>query len=174
MHLDISLATRNPGQEFPFTLEPELEPQEFSGETIEFPVPVHMEGTFCMQGEGVILKGQLTARYTRPCSRCLEPVTVAFSGDFYDMFYKELNPDDPNDLYLIENYQIDMAAYATALIFLDMPMTALCSPDCRGLCPECGANLNVSQCSCGRNGTKEERTNPLAALEALLNQDEEV
>lgn len=173
MRMDVSLALKNPGHEFPFALELPLTNQEFAGEQIEFLAPAKLDGTYSLQGEGVIVRGQLSVKYRRQCSSCLEPVDASADTEFEDMFYKEQNPDDPNDLFLIENYTIDMTAYAESLVFLDMPMTAKCSPDCKGLCPVCGANLNISQCSCGKADTPSKRK-PFAALEDLLTQDEEV
>ena len=65
-------------------------------------------------------------------------------------------------------------AYAESVVFLSMPMTVKCKPDCKGLCPVCGTDLNVSQCSCGRADTPSETRKPFAALEDLLTRDEEV
>lgn len=174
MRMDVSLALKNPGHEFPFTLELPLNDQEFAGEEIRFTSQAAMEGTYSMSGEGVTVRGELKVEYTRQCSLCLSPVAARAECEFEDMFYKEQNPEDPNDLFLIENYTIDMTAYAESLVFLNMPMTAKCRPDCKGMCPVCGANLNISQCSCGRADTPSDTRKPFAALEDLLTRDEEV
>ena len=56
-------------------------------------------------------------------------------------------------------------------ILLELPSRILCKEDCRGLCAQCGANLNVNACSCQKDLTSR---NPFSALASLLNEDEEV
>ena len=61
-------------------------------------------------------------------------------------------------------------AVRTALL-LEMPSRVLCKEDCRGLCCQCGADLNINECSCQKDLI---RRNPFSALASLLNEDEEV
>ena len=56
-------------------------------------------------------------------------------------------------------------------VLLELPSRILCKEDCRGLCAQCGANLNVNACSCQKDLTSR---NPFSALASLLNEDEEV
>lgn len=174
MRMDISPALKNPEQDIPFALKLRLQNQQFAGENIEFESDAELKGSYALEDGGVIVRGRLNVKYVRPCSKCLCPVHASISCDFEDMFYTEPNPDDPNDLFQIENYSIDMSAYAESLVFLEVPMTAKCRPDCKGLCPVCGTNLNISQCSCGRADTPSDTVKPFAALEDLLTRDEEV
>ena len=174
MRMDVSLALKNPGHEFPFALELLLHDQDFAGEEIKFLTPAKLKGTYSLAGAGVTVRGELECEYQRQCALCLGPVKAKAECEFEDLFYKEPNPEDPNDLFLIENYTIDMTAYAESVVFLSMPMTVKCKPDCKGLCPVCGTDLNVSQCSCGRADTPSETRKPFAALEDLLTRDEEV
>ena len=74
MRMDVSLALKNPGHEFPFTLELPLSDQEFAGEQIEFLSVAKLSGTFALQGECVIVRGALNVDYRRQCSLCLGPV----------------------------------------------------------------------------------------------------
>ncbi len=173
MRMDVSLALKNPGHEFPFALELSLNDQQFAGEQICFKSKAQLRGTYSMAGAGVTVRGEMQVDYERQCGLCLMPVAATADCEFEDLFYKEPNPEDPNDLFLIEDYSIDMTAYAESLVFLDMPMTVRCSPDCKGLCPVCGTNLNISQCSCGKVDTPSSKS-PFAALEDLLTRDEEV
>ena len=59
---------------------------------------------------------------------------------------------------------------STALL-LELPSRILCKEDCKGLCSQCGANLNDHECSCQKDLI---RKNPFSALASLLNEDEEV
>ena len=195
MRMDVSLALKNPGHEFPFALELPLHDQDFAGEEIKFLTPAKLKGTYSMAGAGVTVRGELECEYQRQCALCLGPVKAKAECEFEDLFYKEPNPEDPNDLFLIENYTIDMTAYAESVSsssdaapssavssstgtesFPDASSSsgAACKPGCKGLCPVCGTDLNVSQCSCGRADTPSETRKPFAALEDLLTRDEEV
>ena len=135
MRMDVSLALKNPGHEFPFALELPLHDQDFAGEEIKFLTPAKLKGTYSLAGAGVTVRGELECEYQRQCALCLGPVKAKAECEFEDLFYKEPNPEDPNDLFLIENYTIDMTAYAESVVFLSMPMTVKCKPDCKGLCP---------------------------------------
>ena len=99
MRMDVSLALKNPGHEFPFALELPLRDQEFAGEAIEFKSDARLEGTYAMQGAGVVVRGELSVKLSRQCSKCLGPVDTAVECEFEDMFFKEPDPDEPNELH---------------------------------------------------------------------------
>ena len=59
-----------------------------------------------------------------------------------------LNEED-NDSYIeVQDYQLDLDELIRADILLELPTKFLCSPDCKGLCPKCGRNLNEGPCGC--------------------------
>ena len=63
------------------------------------------------------------------------------------------------------DYKLDLDELATADILLELPSKHLCKPDCKGLCPDCGADLNETACDCGKH-----RIDPrLEALKDLMN-----
>jgi uncharacterized protein len=105
-------------------------------------------------GDDVLVTGTLEARVPQHCSRCLEPYVLrvtpevsarhvpASSGEEH-----ELGADDlETDVY--QNGQVDLTALLETETTLALPMKPLCKPDCRGLCPVCGGNRNVTACSC--------------------------
>ena len=90
-----------------------------------------------IQGNALLVTGTLKTSATLRCSRCL----VAFEqtlvvGHF--VFHQELHGEDFVDL--TPNIRED--------IILELPQRALCQEDCRGLCPQCGKNLNEGSCQC--------------------------
>jgi uncharacterized protein len=111
----------------------------------------------------------VTARLT--CSRCLEPLSTTIAPEV-DLCLRpcptarheevELGPDDLEiDFYREDT--LDVAGLIRSEAELALPMKPLCTPECRGLCPACGANRNNTPCACDTR-----RTDPrLAALEAL-------
>ena len=99
------------------------------------------------------------------CDRCAEPFDRSFSFDGTAVLVTELSGDNAEDEYiLIPDAQFDADEFAESCILLNMPTKILCSEDCKGVCPVCGANLNVQTCSC-----QTKRVDPrLEALRQLL------
>lgn len=92
---------------------------------------------------------QVPMRYR--CSRCL----CEFEQTLARRWEIKLCADEPEDeaelaeaWILIEDEQIDLRATAEEAIILTAPFRPLCSPDCRGICPGCGAELNREKCRC--------------------------
>ncbi len=81
----------------------------------------------------------------------------------------EAEPDE--DQYTYTGHVLELDDAVRTAILLELPSRILCKEDCRGLCAQCGANLNVNVCSCQKDLTSR---NPFSALASLLNEDEEV
>jgi uncharacterized protein len=105
----------------------------------------------------VRLVGTVRATLALPCSRCLEPMTLPVDAAF-DLRYlpAALNTGDEDrevgdedlGVAFYQGEQIDLGQLIREQFYLALPMKPLCRPDCLGLCPECGTNLNVAQCGC--------------------------
>jgi uncharacterized protein len=105
------------------------------------------------------LVGTVRATLQMACSRCLEPYPVPAECRF-DLRYlpqaantgdgeREVAEDDLSTAFYRDEV-IDLAELAREQLYLALPMKPLCQPDCRGLCPECGTNLNREACGCER------------------------
>jgi len=103
----------------------------------------------------VQLTGKLKAAVSFDCDRCLKPLTIPVEQTF-DLTYvppvgteeeKELGDDDLLVAFYTDQV-IDVDDLVREQIELALPMSRLCSDECRGLCPECGANLNEGPCAC--------------------------
>ena len=64
------------------------------------------------------------------------------------MLAEERQSDDDEEIVLLENDEVDLGEVARTAFILEMDMKTLCSPDCKGLCPGCGVNLNHEACRC--------------------------
>jgi uncharacterized protein len=105
----------------------------------------------------VKLVGRLTTALQLQCGRCLESYTLAVSESF-DLMYLPRNENagegeieiEEEDLEtaFYEGDEIDLGQLMREQFYLALPMKPLCSEQCRGLCPVCGANLNQSSCNC--------------------------
>ena len=82
---------------------------------------------------------------------------------FACMLAEELQNEDNDEIVLLEDGMVDVGDLARTAFILDMDTKTLCSEDCKGLCPRCGADLNLGPCSC-----KKETDPRLAVLAKLL------
>ncbi len=110
---------------------------------------------------GVLATGQFQTALQAECVRCLEPFSLEVPIPMEEMF--AFTPaSDP--IYYIDEGWLDLRKPLREQIMLALPMHLLCRPDCKGLCPQCGQNLNEGPCSCDM-----ENIDPrLAALKKLL------
>jgi uncharacterized protein len=109
-----------------------------------------------------------------PCIRCLTPSRPPVHLHFQDEFHSRIEvntgvplpkPDEEDPFYINENHLVDLGEALREYALLALPMRPLCKPDCKGLCPTCGADLNLGDCGC----ESEEGDNRFAALKNLLN-----
>ena len=110
------------------------------------------------------------------CSRCLEPFEQPLHIEIEEAFVptvdvvsgKSLQTDEMDEAVLInEHHILDLSEILRQSILLALPLTPLCKPECKGLCPTCGANLNYESCTC-----QEEDVDPRwAALQIYLDSE---
>ncbi len=119
-------------------------------------IRVDVDCLITRSGDTIYIRGNLTAKVSQECSRCLEPATVAVEGDFVYTLVPE-KAEIAEDLELtVEELEIgyysgdfiDLAPLVCEQIVLLVPMRALCAEACKGLCPQCGTNLNAGFCKC--------------------------
>ena len=110
-------------------------------------------------GAEIRISGKLDTTVELACSRCLDPARVHVSKPF-DLFFRERDEamfDEDEEVELHENdtrtafftgTKLAIADILREQILLAVPMKALCTIDCKGLCPTCGTNLNSGSCGC--------------------------
>ena len=94
-----------------------------------------------MTGAGLALRLRFSAALVGPCKRCLGPAAPAFAVDVREVDQPG-GGDELQSPYVDEHDVVDLASWARDAYILALPQTLLCRPDCLGLCPDCGANLN--------------------------------
>lgn len=95
-----------------------------------------------------------TATYI--CDRCLESFETAFSVEqeqMYKVAPAEIDDDQDTIFLNIDAKEIDFTPLLAEAVVLQHPIKMLCKEDCKGLCVNCGANLNNEKCSCNNNET---------------------
>ena len=126
-------------------------------------------------GDEVELIGSVSVGVEFECDRCLATLSIPVEASFDLLYLPPLGTGDEkelgeNDLSL-GFYQagiIDVDDLVREQIELALPMTRLCSDECRGLCPKCGANLNLGECAC-REDQVDVRWAALKELKSKLN-----
>lgn len=110
-------------------------------EGTEVDVRLHLES----MNDGIVVDGAVSVPWVGTCRRCLEPTGGLAASEVHELYQRTLT--DP-DAFEIVGDQLDLRSIARELVLLDAPSTPLCRPDCAGLCPTCGINLNEATCSC--------------------------
>lgn len=125
-------------------------------------------------GDGVLVTGLVRAAATGTCDLCLEPAHLDIAGEIqeYYLFDEPEDPDAYEDGFEVVGPErvIDLAGPIADAVIMDTPFVVLCKPDCKGLCPTCGANLNDGPCDCAERAAEEHAVsddNPFAVLKNL-------
>ena len=182
MRYDLRQLARSGGEEH---LDRTFEPTLFStpdarDEDYEIVAPVHLVMDVRKERDAYRVAGHVETRLRLECGRCLEafeiPVDSAFElryvplpagspgADKHDD--REVAEDDLTTAYY-KDETLDLGELMYEQFVLALPMKPLCSDACKGLCPECGTNLNKGTCDC-KPAWKDPR---LAALQGLLDRD---
>jgi len=105
--------------------------------------PVDLELRLESVVEGVLVTGTAVVSLQGQCARCLERIASEEEVDLQELFlYPGKEPDD-DEASRLDGDLIDLEPLLRDTVVLDLPFTPLCRPDCAGLCPGCGANLNA-------------------------------
>lgn len=114
------------------------DPKKLDAESVDllFPQDIEMEGTVEKGTDVVTFRGRLFGPSQLICGRCLEKTPSSLDKDFE--FYYEIQGKD----------SLDTTNDIREAVILEQPLSYICAETCRGLCPQCGINLNLKSCSC--------------------------
>ena len=153
------------------------EPSAFGARHGQFHVvaPVTLDFSVRKDRDRYRLVGKVSTTLELACSRCLEPFELPIDAAF-DVRYlpqsentgeeREVEEDDLSDAFYRDEV-IDLGHLMDEQFYLALPMKPLCREACKGLCPNCGTNLNVETCDC-QVRWEDPR---LAGLKSLINRD---
>ena len=123
-------------------------PAELGIEVLAVPegAPVDLDLRLEAVMEGVLVTGTAQADLEGECVRCLTPIQDDVDVDLQELYFYERPDDVPaeeaDETPVVVDDTIDLEPLLRDAIVLALPFQPLCQPDCLGLCPECGANLN--------------------------------
>ena len=132
----------------------ELDPLD---ERVSLAGPAEVKGRVRRTGVAVAVDGHIDTQVKVECDRCLKPVELPVSADFaleyitgsdYESSSAAALSEEEMSVSVFDGQSIDVDEIVNEQILLAVPARTLCREDCKGICPECGIDLNTGQCNC--------------------------
>ncbi len=113
------------------------------------PSEVEVEVVLDVVDGGIEVSGEVRAHWQGECRRCLRLVTGDLGAQVREL-YRPRSPGETDDeeTYPLAGELLDLRPLARDAVLLELPLAPLCRPDCAGLCPTCGQDLNEDDCGC--------------------------
>jgi uncharacterized protein len=138
----------------------------------DFESPLQSEVKIKKTGRSVLIAGEVQTTLRLQCVRCLKEFSYPLSSIFELTLHPlkeapseeetELDSDEMESSFF-KGEEIHLSEVACEQVFLEIPYQPICKEDCKGLCPSCGKDLNLSSCEC----VKEEFSSGFSALQKL-------
>ena len=112
--------------------------------------PLKGEFSVTRTSEGVYVSGSMSSAIHTECMRCLDEMKLPIQVKLEELFYypESTAPEGETLVFEGETGFIDLGPLVRELSLLELPIQTFCRPDCKGMCVECGTNLNESDCDC--------------------------
>ena len=113
--------------------------------------------TLTRTDRGILVETVLNADVELTCSRCLSPFACPLTLKIEEEYFPTVDVvsgaalpvlDEPGLFTIDANHELDLTEAVHQYALMAVPMKPLCRPDCAGLCPVCGQNLNLGECQC--------------------------
>lgn len=130
---------------------------DLADERIEVTKPVSITGVVKRSASGLEIDGRIEGQVLLECDRCLKPVVFPFDSNYSLDYITERDYKNSNAVELTEQEMsvstfdeeaIDIDDIVREQILLTVPARVLCAEDCKGICPNCGVDLNSESCGC--------------------------
>jgi len=146
-------------REGPLKLELDLPPEALDLRDEQYQFTGHVRGdvVFHLIGEDVLASGEIHAQVTSICVRCLAPAEATIHVTVNEAWIENRPEEEQADREFSEDApltrtyagdEIELDEVFRELILSELPDRVYCQPECKGLCPGCGANLNLEPCRC--------------------------
>lgn len=162
MYVDISELAREPYGEEPFHFEVDAAELSLDSEDYEIRGTVVVDGKVSVSGGRFRVEGTISCVKSFLCDRCLKPSEEEQQHPFSEEYAADATEE--NGFNKLTGESIDLVPLVRDTVIAAQPIAKLCKPDCKGLCPVCGQDLNEGTCDCD-TFVPDPR---LAALKSLL------
>ncbi|MBP2642188.1 MAG: hypothetical protein H6Q67_75 [Firmicutes bacterium] len=122
---------------------------------------IEVKGEVCNSGSCLVVSGEIRCQAKRSCNRCLKEFLAPVVAPFSENWKKDTSD---SEVVSYQGDELDISELVRETLVLAEPLKSLCTPECRGLCPQCGIDLNQEKCNCVRD----EIDPRFAALQKLL------
>jgi uncharacterized protein len=136
---------RRPGSSKQFTFPADPSMIEIESSVIVPDSTIDVDLTVESLTDGVVVNGSIRAAFQGECRRCLRPLEGFIDVEVHELYQVQVT--DP-DAFPIEGDQINLVPMVRETVLLELPEAPVCRPDCAGLCPQCGIDLNTGTCDC--------------------------
>jgi len=138
------------------------QPEELNpvDERVSLTAPAAVNGKVRLSGNQVFVNGHIETRAQVECDRCLKPIELPVNADFtleyisgsdYETSQVAELTEAEMSVSVFDGQAIDVDEIVKEQILLTVPTRMLCREDCRGICPECGADRDTGECNCVTN-----------------------
>lgn len=148
MIIDVSSILKEFGGKIDINDELEINDADFT-----FDGPVKVKGSIYNNGQSLTFKADCSGVLKTQCARCLKDinVNVEFPVDENLIQNNEDAVSEDEDVILFEGYTVEIDDIIANSFLLNTSMKYLCKEDCKGLCQNCGADLNEGECGCNQD-----------------------
>lgn len=141
----VSGKDRNKKIEYKF----EIPQFEFEGDTIKPISSCSVVGKISADNDILILTAEVKVDLEMICSRCLDTFIYPIDIDIEERFTTNSKSEDEEAVVVFDDV-LDITEVVETSIISTLPIKRVCKDDCKGLCQECGCNLNFNTCSCNK------------------------
>jgi uncharacterized protein len=122
-----------------------------------FKSPVYGSAKLTRTNRGILVDTNISTKVPVECSRCLTPFDIKLDIHFEEEYFPSIDvisgmpneiSEENSDYMIDEHHILDLTDAIRQNILLAIPMKPLCKPDCAGICPVCGKDLNKESCNC--------------------------
>ncbi len=151
MIVDLTGVLKETGNKITLMGDIDLDDVNYLGEDFHFIGPSKIDGTIFNNGKSLVLNAEVEICLSVKCARCTKDIEENISFDIEESLVREEDYSDTDgDAVVFTGSEIDITDIVQTGFFMNVPGKFLCSEDCKGLCPTCGADLNAGECQCDK------------------------
>jgi uncharacterized protein len=150
--VSVASLRRNLGSQRHEVFEGPIEGLGAIGVSVTEEEPVVADLTLTSYPGGIDAQGTVSTTWVGECRRCGGSIASSVSAAVRERFSPQGGTDRDEDAYPMSGDELDLEPMVRDAVLLELPLAPLCAPDCRGLCPQCGANWNLTDCACAPAG----------------------
>lgn len=146
-YFDLREVLHRPDASCSTEFELDMSQLEFYGDC-PIQTPVKVQAIVTNHAGALTLEGTASSTLTLRCDRCNSVYKAEKSVTIDSLLAQELQNEEHEEIILLEGYCLNLEEVATTAYILAMDSKQLCSEQCKGICPDCGVNLNEENCAC--------------------------